>query len=148
LAGLPFTRYKPHSLYVTYYEVGGVGLDATIFPNAQDLSFVNDTSGPIVIHSHIDGDDAFVDFYGIPDGRTVALDGPYFNGSEWAPSLLPELRTNEIGWVRQIVAADGTVEQEPFVSRYSKGIPRLRLLKDVASGQQHMYLHASAGVTQ
>ncbi|MDZ4216762.1 MAG: VanW family protein [Candidatus Gracilibacteria bacterium] len=76
-AGLKITERKPHSLDVSYYHEYGYGIDATIFPPENlDLRFINDTPGPIVIHSYTDPDleEAYFEFYGIDDGRIVELE--------------------------------------------------------------------------
>lgn len=144
LAGLPIVKRKAHSLYVSYYEQYGVGVDATIFPGKQDLTFRNDTGDIIVLQSYTDGYDAYVNIFGIPDGRTVAMHGPYFSGLPEQPSTMHGLRNNEIGWIRQIITADGTIAEEPIVSRYQKGIPRVSLTKKYAEFRGTEALHAAA----
>lgn len=42
-AGFTSISRKAHSMFVHYYEEYGVGMDATIFPGKQDLTFQNDT---------------------------------------------------------------------------------------------------------
>lgn len=107
-AGLPILEQKNHSLYVTYYEPHGVGLDATVFPGLQDLKFKNDTGGPIVIQAYTEGDEATVNIFGTDDHRTVALSGPYFAGS--APEDLivngKRVGANQIVWVRTVDSGD------------------------------------------
>ncbi len=125
LAGLPIQKRVNHSLYVSHYEDFGVGIDATVFPGKQDLTFENDMAHDIVIVAHTEGDNAFVSFYGVPDGRTVALDGPYF--SKTAPSGLlfnnAQLKINEIGWKKTVTYADSKVLESNIVSRY-KALPK------------------------
>lgn len=101
-AGLPIVEQKNHSLYVTYYEAYGVGLDATIFPGSQDMQFQNDTGGPIVMQSYTEGDEAFVNMYGYDDGRSVVLSGPYFTRDEGILENGKKIRSNEIVWVRTV----------------------------------------------
>jgi len=123
-AGLPILEQKSHSLYVSYYEKYGVGQDATVFPGSQDLSFLNDTGGPLLIQSYNEGDEAFVNIYGYDDGRAVTLSGPYF-AKNAPPDLLEsgrKVRVNEIVWVREVKKADSQ-QRETFVSRY-QAIPR------------------------
>lgn len=123
LAGLPITKQANHSLYVKYYEDYGVGLDATIYPGKQDLSFKNDTSAPIVIVSRSVGDIAEVEIYGIDDGRTVNMTGPFFiDDGEWANAQRP-LKINQIGWTYDVTYADGSVVQDRIVSTY-KALPK------------------------
>lgn len=86
-AGLPIKERAPHSYAVTYYsQIGGHGIDATIYPPARDLKFINDTPGPLLIHSFVDGDNAYFKFYGTKDDRTVAMEGPYVSNKRSAPS--------------------------------------------------------------
>jgi vancomycin resistance protein YoaR len=75
-AGLQIIERKPHSLDVSYYLAYGDGIDSTIYPPKDiDLKFVNDTPGPIFIHTYTDdvAREAFVEFYGVDDGRKVEL---------------------------------------------------------------------------
>ncbi|MFA5800788.1 MAG: VanW family protein [Candidatus Peribacteraceae bacterium] len=123
-AGLPILEQKSHSLYVSYYEKYGVGQDATVFPGSQDLSFLNDTGGPLLIQSYNEGDEAFVNIYGYDDGREVTLSGPYFARNA-PPDLLEngrKVRANEIVWVREVRKSD-VRQRETFVARY-QAIPR------------------------
>lgn len=124
-AGLPIVKQKSHSLFVTYYEKYGVGLDATIFPGQQDFSFVNDTAGPIVLQSYTEGDEAVVNIFGIDDGRSVVLSGPYFSAT--APENLlikgQPIRKNEIAWQRNVRLPNGEERSEVFAARYN-AIPK------------------------
>ena len=54
-----------------------MGLDATIYPGAQDLKFINDTPAAILVATHVEGKRVYFDFYGTSDGRTVTMDGPH-----------------------------------------------------------------------
>lgn len=119
-AGLPILEHKSHSLYVTYYEKHGVGLDATIFMGHQDMIFKNDTLGPIVIQSKTVGDDAVVNIFGIDDGRSVDISGPYFakSGQKMFTSNGHRIRSNEIAWERMVRMPSGSEIQEAFVARY------------------------------
>ncbi len=124
-AGLPITEHKVHSLYVTYYEHYGIGLDATVFPGLQDMKFLNDTGAPILVQAYTDGYDAFVELYGKYDGRTVTMDGPYFKTtkSDEVQSLGRPLKGNEILWSRLVQSASGSVHSEDIVARYN-AIPK------------------------
>ena len=81
--GLPITQRRNHSYAVKYYEwisddrASAVGLDATIYPGAQDLKFINDTPGAILIATKVEGKRVYFDFYGTSDGRKVIVDGPH-----------------------------------------------------------------------
>ena len=82
-AGLPITARRNHSYAVRYYEwiaddqPRAVGLDATIYSGAQDMKFINDTPGSILIWTRMEGKRLYFDFYGTPDGREVIVDGPH-----------------------------------------------------------------------
>lgn len=121
LAGLPITQKRNHSMFVDHYEPYGVGLDATIFPGVHDLSFINDTSSTIIIQSYTKGDLVYVNIYGVPDGRTVELDGPYFSSTKDRAIELRPLAWDQIGWVRRIMYTDGSVTAHPLVATYHKG---------------------------
>jgi len=138
-AGFVPENRRAHSLYVSYYEQYGVGIDATIFPGSQDLTFINDTANSLLVQSYTDGYDATVNIYGTPDNRTVALAGPYF------ASTAPEdfryndrsLYSNEIAWVQNITYADGRTNEYVIHSHY-RWLP-----KHLA--QKYAPVHASAG---
>jgi len=123
-AGFPVVDRRSHSLYVTYYEPYGVGIDATIFPGEQDLTFLNDTGNYLLIQAYDDGFEAVVNIYGTPDGRKVALEGPFFKGN--APEGFTyeerELYKNEIVWKQKVEYADGRTREDTIYSKY-KYIP-------------------------
>ncbi len=124
-AGLPVQERRAHTMYVTYYRDYGVGLDATIYPGTQDLSFVNDTGNPIYIQATADENDiARVTLYGVPDGRSVALQGPLFDSSQ-AGELQDgkEIARNEIAWVQEVTLANGERKTNVIRSRYD-GVPK------------------------
>jgi vancomycin resistance protein YoaR len=138
LAGLPVTERANHSLYVTYYERYGVGIDATVYAGKQDLTFKNDTGAPVVMLARHNGTEAYVDLYGVADGRTATLDGPYFSATSANESLFAEkpLRINQIGWKYAVTYADGTTKEEPVVSTY-KAIPKrlkAKYVKEMGTG--------------
>ncbi len=137
-AGLPVLKRKSHSMYVSYYEVGGVGLDATVYRGNPDLAFVNDTGNTLVVQAYDDGEDAYVHIYGTPDGRVSTLNGPYFRDTAPEGFVVDdgrELKKNEIGWSQQVVFADGTVVQNAIVSTY-KALPR-NLVTKYMEQQKH-----------
>lgn len=129
--GFPILERKSHSLYVTYYEKGGVGIDATIFPGQQNLVFVNDSGNELIMHARVDGTKATVALYGIPDGRRVAIEGPYFSTTPDRPAGLLRLRHDQIGWLQRVEYPDGRSGEKSFISTYQKGIPS-RLRKEYA----------------
>lgn len=128
-AGMDILFRQQHSVYVSYYSAYGDGLDAAIF-NAEglDFKFKNTTPGYILMQSVVDGDDAYVNFYGTDDGRTVEMIGPFYGQHDPNPhELLQGLRWNQIGWIRRITSVDGDVTEEAVVSSY-KGMPRIQAL--------------------
>lgn len=138
-AGLVARDWKAHSLYVSYYEHHGVGLDATVFPGAQDLTFVNDTGDYLLLQAYDDGYDAYVHIYGTPDGRNVQMDGPYFTSAA-PPGLTVNgrgLRSNEIAWIQRIIRPGGEQEEHMLVARY-RAMPQ-------NLAQKYSPVHASAG---
>ena len=144
-AGFPIEDRRAHSLYVSYYKKHGVGLDATIYPGSQDLSFVNDSDNYLVIQSYNDGSEAFVNIYGTPDGRAVALAGPYFTST--APESLSykgrKIKTNEIVWVQRVDYPDGESREYQIGSRY-KTLPQ-SLAREYEPEQ---IIHTSAPLAQ
>lgn len=81
--GLPITQRRNHSYAVKYYEwiaddqPRAVGLDATIYAPYQDMKFVNDTPGSLLIWTRLEGKRLYFDFFGTPDDREVVVDGPH-----------------------------------------------------------------------
>lgn len=134
-AGLPIIERSAHSYAVTYYsQVGGHGIDATIYPGAHDLRFKNDTPGDIVIQSYSDGYEAYFIFYGTNDGRSIRMDGPYISNrhseggidivktTDIPPGTKKQTEKAHVGfnalWYRHIMRADGTETTEPIESSY------------------------------
>lgn len=132
-AGLPVLERKSHSMYVSYYEQGGVGLDATVYIGHKDLTFLNDTGNYLVLQAYDDGDDAYVRVYGTPDGRVASIAGPYFTESAPADFHVNgrTLKRNEIGWRQEVRYADGRVRAETILSSY-KELPRSVVYKYTA----------------
>jgi vancomycin resistance protein YoaR len=120
LAGLPVTKSKPHSLDVSYYHQYGYGIDATVYPPAGlDLKFINDTPGPILIHTYTKDDqtNAFVELYGLSDGRKIDLT-PNKNYKFAAD----DGRTGRyISWNWVVTKADGKVDDRKIETVY-KGV--------------------------
>jgi vancomycin resistance protein YoaR len=73
-AGMPITDRRNHSFAVQYYAPQGT--DATIYPGVQDLKFINDTPGSIVVRARIEDKKLFFEYYGSKDTRSVAFEGP------------------------------------------------------------------------
>lgn len=120
-AGVPILERTSHSMYVSYYEQGGVGLDATVYKGNPDLTFLNDTGNTIVLQAYDDGDDAYVHIYGTPDGRVATVDGPYF--AQTAPVDFFDdgraLKKNQIGWRHTVIYPDNSVKSNSIISTYT-----------------------------
>lgn len=76
--GFEITRRIPHTFIVTTYE-DILGFDATVMSPSTDFRFRNDTQGPLllVVRNEPDQQRLTIEFWGIPDGRTVQYEGPY-----------------------------------------------------------------------
>src|SRR3989344_8039599 len=109
LSGLPITERRPHSFPVQYYNPQG--FDSTIYPGVVDLKFVNDTPGPILIQTSIEGNKLNFDFFGASDGRTTAIKGPVILEAPGDGSLKTNL-------VRTITYASGETKKDSFYSAY------------------------------
>lgn len=75
-AGLEIGDRMNHSYYIERYPMG---LDATVLKTdtwAQDMTFRNDTTNPLVIRSYTGNGWVRFDIWGVPDGRTVSLSTP------------------------------------------------------------------------
>lgn len=137
-AGFVPVKRANHSMYVSYYEKYGVGIDATVFPGQQDLTFVNDTGNYLLFQAYTEGTEAVVQIYGTPDGRKTDIAGPYFASSNLTnfPFDARPPRGNEIVWVQNVTFPDGITKQQVIVSRYTS-LPKSLALK-------YNNLHASA----
>jgi len=95
--GLPVTDRRQHTYAVSYYsQVGGHGLDATIYIGGQDLKFINDTGAPILIQAYTVNDyELYINFYGSSDGRSVKLEGPNIY-NKTSPGSTEYITTNKI----------------------------------------------------
>lgn len=115
--GLPITARRNHSYAVKYYEwitddqPRSVGLDATIYPGAQDLKFINDTNGPILIATKIEGARLYFDFYGAKDGREVLVAGPHSYDRKSSGAVKATV-------TRKVVKNGVEAEERIFLSNY------------------------------
>lgn len=115
-AGLPITQRRNHSYAVAYYtwiaddQPRSVGLDATIYPGAQDMKFINDTKGHILVWTYMEGKRLYFDFYGTKDDRLVAVEGP--DEYDRQPSGAVKAR------VTRLVTKNGNTEEKIFNSNY------------------------------
>lgn len=134
-AGLPIVERSPHSYAVGYYsQIGGHGIDATIYPGAHDLRFKNDTPGSILLQAYTEGAEVYFVYYGTSDGRQVRLEGPMIgNRSSIAgvdivetdtlpPGVKKTAEKAHVGldtlWYRYITLSDGLTSKEEIKSRY------------------------------
>ena len=75
-AGLEIGDRTNHYYYISRYPTG---LDATVFQTDTyevNMTFRNDTTGPVVIRSYTGNGWVRFDVWGVPDGRTVSLSAP------------------------------------------------------------------------
>ncbi len=136
-AGLDITRRQNHSYAVSYYSDdrnGLPGTDATIYDPAPDFRFINDTSGPIIIQTRIEGTHLYFDFWGNSDGRKGEFSAPTISG--WIqPPPVKEVETDTLpeggrkctetahpgttaSFKYTVTKADGTTHEETFTSVY------------------------------
>ncbi len=134
-AGLPIVERSPHSYAVGYYsQIGGHGIDATIYPGARDLRFKNDTPGSLLLQAYTEGSEAYFVFYGTKDGREVQLEGPVITNRNSIPGTdIVETDTIPVGtkktqekahvgfntlWYRYITLPGGLTQKEAITSSY------------------------------
>ncbi len=145
LAGLPIVYKRNHSLLVDHYEQYGIGLDATVFPGVHDLQFRNDTGHDILLQAYLEPETetGYMHMYGISDGRTATLDGPYFMGTKNRPAELRPLGTHDIGWTRTVTKADGSEETLPIIAHFAKPLWRAVIAK-YSQGNGMEMVHGAA----
>lgn len=134
-AGIPIVERSPHSYAVGYYsQIGGHGIDATIYPGAHDLRFKNDTPGSLLLQAYTEGSEAYFVFYGTKDGREVRLEGPVITNRNSIPGTdTVETDTIPVGtqktqekahvgfhtlWYRYITLPGGLTQKEAIESSY------------------------------
>lgn len=134
-AGLPIVDRTSHSYAVSYYsQIGGHGIDATIYPGSRDMKFKNDTPADIVMQAYSDGYEAYFILYGTSDGRTVTMDGPVIT-NQHSDSTTETIKTTSIPagtqqriesahggfdalWHRYVTLPGGLTSKEDIVSKY------------------------------
>lgn len=107
-AGLDVTKRLQHSYRVSYYELNSdPGFDATVYSGDVDFRFINDTPGHIILVSHVDEDNLYmnIELYGTDDGRESQISNYKKWGavgappSEYYPTTdLPTGVTKQIDW--------------------------------------------------
>lgn len=107
-AGLPITERHNHSFAVRYYAPQGT--DATIYPGASDLKFVNDFPGYLLIRTYVEKSKLYFDFYSSKDQRAVTFDGPYQYDKQPDGSM-------KAVWSR-VVNKNGEEKKQTFRSTY------------------------------
>ncbi len=92
--GFPIEQRRNHSYIVSYY--GPQGTDATIYPPAVDMKFLNDSPGALLIQTYVDWDTqkAYFIYYGTRDDRTAEIVGPYTWDHVGVPSPRTEYTTD------------------------------------------------------
>jgi vancomycin resistance protein YoaR len=114
--GMPITARRNHSYAVNYYrwiddDLPVVhGLDATIYAPYQDMKFINDTPGDILIWTRMEGTKLYFDFYGTPDERLVAVDGPH----EYDRRASGAVKAT----VKRTITINGEINESVFNSSY------------------------------
>jgi len=109
-SGLKITERQNHSFPVVYYNPQG--FDATVYDPKPDLRFVNNTPNHLLIHSYVQGNQVFVDFYATDDSRKINIKGPYI------------LESNENGSMKAILTQEvyklsgEELEKQVFYSNY------------------------------
>ncbi len=150
--GLPIEKRDPHSYAVSYYaQVGGHGLDATIYPDAgKDVVVKNNTPGHLLIQSYTEGKEAYFHLYGSNDGRSVEMEGPFT--SNWrgpGPAVIQETNSLAPGARKQVsgshsgfdtvwyrtIRKDGEEQKETIVSNYRAVPAKFLVGRAVATGE-------------
>ncbi len=109
-AGLRVTERQNHAYPVQYYAPQGT--DATVYIPKPDLKFVNNTPGPILVQTHIEGNLLFFDFFGNSDGRRVELEGPRV----WDKKSDGSMKTE---WIQKVFDKEGKmIFEKSFLSKY------------------------------
>ena len=109
-SGLKITERQHHAFPIVYYNPQG--FDATIYDPKPDLRFINNTPDHLLIQTHVENNQVFVDFYGTDDKRTVTIKGPYI------------LESNEDGSMKTVLTQEvyklsgDELEKQVFYSNY------------------------------
>ncbi len=108
--GLRVTERQNHAYPVQYYSPQGT--DATVYIPKPDLKFLNNTPGPILIQTRMEGNMLYFDFFGQSDERKVELEGPRV----WDKKSDGSMKTE---WIQKVYTKDGQLMfQKSFLSKY------------------------------
>ena len=132
--GFELGARKNHSYYIERYPVG---LDATVWRTSsaqQNMTFVNDTSYPLLIRTVNARGKVTFEIWSVPNGRTVEFSKPRIENRAEAKELfeytneLPAGQTRRVeyarngfeSWVTRTVrdASGAVIHQETFYSKY------------------------------
>ncbi len=130
--GFPIVKRRNHSYAVHYYSPAGT--DATVYPGAADMSFINDSPGALLIQTYQQNDHAYFIYYGTRDSRRAGVYGPFVLSHTPAPPDKEEFTTDlppgqrkklnervpglKAVWYRTLARTDGTQKTEEFFSNY------------------------------
>ena len=106
-------------VFILNIKKHGDGLDATIFPGFQDLSFENNLEHPILIQTYTTANNKLITvMYSKSDAKQVNLIGPIYSSNQ---NEFPDIEVdkNQIKWIREF--EDGT-ESEIFTSTYNQTV--------------------------
>ncbi len=113
-AGLTISKRRNHSFKVGYYYPHG--FDATIYLGGQDLHFVNDTPGDIMMQFYTEGNSLIVLLYGTADRKTdTTSHGGWNNSFWWKRSLLKNGENTEEIWRSYYRDRPEEIEEEAVV---------------------------------
>lgn len=92
-----------HAYAVFHYEP--FGTDATIYPPLKDFKFKNNTSGAILLQSHLDEEKEllYVNYFGTKDAREVNILGPFVSHWKFPGTKRYETDPNQKYWQKQIL---------------------------------------------
>lgn len=143
-AGMPILERRNHSLVVTYYNDprnGNPGTDATIYDNAPDFKFKNDTGNYVLLATEMNEKtgDLFFTLWGTSDGRKAYYTEPvvhqripageprYVESAELTPGE-EKCQSGHAGAVASftyvVERPDGLKEEKEFRSHY-RPLPKI-----------------------
>lgn len=81
--GFPIVERRNHSYVVSYYSPEGS--DATVYPGAVDMKFLNDSPGALLMQTYQENQLAYFIYYGTKDDRKSEVWGPLVLSTRAAP---------------------------------------------------------------